>query len=316
MQRFLFPMTLALCGTAAFAQVPKVVTDITPIHALVTQVMGERGSPTLIMTAGGDAHNFQLRPSQAAALAEAELIVWVGEALSPWLARGLEGVGTTGTQLELLAAEGTLTRNFGDKAESHDHANDHGHEEHAAAEKDDHGHDHTGLDPHAWLDPENGRVWLGLIAEALALADPEGADLYRINAQAARDRIDAVEAEARAVLQPVQDLPFAVFHDAYGYFADHFGLKVVGSVRMGDAAQPGAAHLRELQAGLQASGAVCIFPEANHNAEMAAQLAEAAGVRLGANLDPSGANVTPGPGAYGAILVGMATGIAECLGRD
>ena len=298
----LLPLAFALTAHTALADAPKVVADIAPVHALVTQVMGDRGTPTLLLAAGGDAHNFQLRPSQAAALADAGLIVWIGEALSPWLERALDGVGASGPQLALLEAAGTTTRNFGAAA---GHEEDHDHES----------HDHTGLDPHAWLDPENGRFWLGLIAEALASADPEGADIYRANAAAARSTIDAAEAEARALLEPVKDKPVAVFHDAYGYFADHFGLTVTGAIRMGDAAQPGAGHLKELEASLKASGAVCVFPEANQNAAMATQLAEAAGVRLGEPLDPSGANTAPGAGAYAAILTQMAGTIAECLSR-
>jgi zinc transport system substrate-binding protein len=320
MRPFLLSAAFAVTSQAAFADAPRVVTDIAPVHALVTQVMGDRGTPVLLLSAGGDAHNFQLRPSQAQALVDAGLIVWVGEALSPWLERAVDGVGATGTQLELLEAAGTLTRNFGDTATDHDHGAEakdaHAGHDHAAAAKDDHeNHDHTGLDPHAWLDPENGRVWLGLIAEALASADPEGAGIYRANAVAARATIDTAEAEAHALLAPVKDKPFAVFHDAYGYFVDHFGLTVAGAIRMGDAAQPGAGHLQSLEDSLKTSGAVCVFPEANHDAAMATQLAEASGVRLGAVLDPAGATVAPGADAYAVILTQMAGTIAECLAR-
>ena len=330
MRAHILPLAFALCGQAAFADAPKVVTDIAPVFALVTTVMGERGTPELLLPAGGDPHNFQLRPSQARLLADAGLIVWVGDALSPWMERGLDGVGSKGARLELLEADGTLTREFGDTAEDHDHGHEHEHEhehehddkthDHAAEDHahDDHGHEghnHEGLDPHAWLDPENGRIWLGLIAEALAKADPEGADIYRANAEAGRAEIDATEATIRALLDPVKGQSFAVFHDAYGYFTDHFGLQVAGSIRMGDAAQPGAAHLREVQAELQASGAVCIFPEANHNTDMASQMAEAAGIRMGGALDPAGTALTPDAGLYSAVLTGLATTIADCLGK-
>jgi zinc transport system substrate-binding protein len=308
MRRFFFPLALAICVQPALADAPKVITDIAPIHALVTQVMGDRGTPEVLLPAGGDPHDFQLRPSQARALADAELIVWMGEALSPWLERGLDGVGSKAVQLELLEAKGTVTRSFGEAGEEAGGAHDHTHEAH-----NHEGHNHEGLDPHAWLDPENGRIWLGLIAEALAQADPEGAATYRANEIEGRSVIDAAEATARATLAPVQDKPFAVLHDAYGYYADHFGLTIVGALRMGDAAQPGAAHVRDLQAELQASGAACIFPEANHDSAMVEQMAQAAGVRMGAALDPSGANTNPGAGLYAAVLVGMATDIAACL---
>lgn len=316
-------LAFAICGQVAMAEAPKVVTDIAPVYALVTTVMGERGTPELLLPAGGDPHNFQLRPSQARLLADAGLIVWVGDALSPWMERGLEGVGSKGARLELLEAEGTLTREFSDTAEDHGHGHedgdkthDHAAEDHAHDDHGHEGHSHEGLDPHAWLDPENGRIWLGVIAEALAKADPEGADIYRANAAAGRAEIDATEAEIRALLDPVKDRPFAVFHDAYGYFADHFGLNVAGAIRMGDAAQPGAAHVRAVQTDLQASGAVCVFPEANHNTDMASQMAEAAGIRMGGALDPAGTALPQNAGLYSALLTGLATTIADCLAKN
>jgi zinc transport system substrate-binding protein len=319
MRHILLPFGLMVCGHAALADTPLVVTDIYPVHALVTTVMGDQGVPELLLPAGGDPHDFQLRPSQARALADAGLVVWVGAELTPWLARGLDGVGAKGARLALLEAGGTVTRAFGDTAEEHAEEGHSGHdpakkEEHADhdhAKKEEHAdHDHSGVDPHAWLDPENGRVWLGLIADALADLDPDGAAVYRANAVAGQMQIDVAEVQVRAILAPVKDRPFAVLHDAYGYFSDHFGLTVVGAVRMGDAAQPGAAHLRELQAQLQATGAVCIFPEAGHDKAAVAQLAEAAGVRMGPALAPEGA---AGGGDYAALLVSMATDIAGCL---
>ena len=299
MPRFFLPLIAVLCAQPALAEVPKVVTDIAPVHALVTMVMGERGAADLLLPAGGDPHDFQLRPSQARSLSDAGLVVWMGHALSPSLERSLDGVGTNAVRLELLEADATVTRAFG------------GEEEHGQD-----GHDHGDVDPHAWLSPENGRIWLGLIAEALAKADPEGADAYRANAQAGRVAIDAAEEAARALLAPVQDRPFAVLHDAYGYYADHFGLTVAGAVRMGDAAQPGAAHLRALKADLQASGAVCIFPEANHSAAAVEQMAQAAGVRLGGALDPAGVHMAPGATLYPEVILGLAQVLAECLSRE
>jgi zinc transport system substrate-binding protein len=299
MRSFLMPFALIAFGQAALADAPTVVTDIAPVHALTTTVLGGRGQADLLLPAGGDPHDFQLRPSQARALADAGLVIWVGAALTPWLARSLDGVGAQGARLDLLSAAQTMTRGFGDDGHAHD----------------DHGHDHDSLDPHAWLDPENGRIWLDLIAEALAQADPAGAAAYRANANAGRAQIDAAEAQARAILAPVKDRGFAVAHDAYGYYADHFGLKVVGAIRMGDAAQPGAAHLRKLQADLQAGGAVCLFPEVNHDPAAAQLMAAAAGLRLGGALDPAGAALAPGAGLYAALIVGMAKTLAACLSQ-
>jgi zinc transport system substrate-binding protein len=83
-------ITLAFASTPAFAEVPAVVTDIPPVHALVSQVMGDLGQPMLLLERGADEHDFQLRPSQAAAVADAELVVWIGPELTPWLDGAME----------------------------------------------------------------------------------------------------------------------------------------------------------------------------------------------------------------------------------
>jgi zinc transport system substrate-binding protein len=295
-----------LFGQAVWAETPKVVTDFGPVHSLVSMVMGDLGAPEVLLPMGGDAHNFQLRPSQAQDLAAADLVIWVGPEMTPWLGRALDGLGK-GEGLALLEAPETLTRSFIEKkpaeagADAHDHDDDHD------------GHMHDGVDPHAWLEPQNAQIWLGLIAEALAAADPEQAAVYRANAEAGQAKVAAVEAEARQVLDPVKGRGFATMHAAYGYFADHFGLKFAGSLRQGDASAPGAAHIAELQKSLQEDGVVCLFPEANHNPASAEQMAEATGVKLGGPLDPAGAMMPAGADLYGALVLGLANTLADCL---
>lgn len=285
-------------GHAALAAPPKVVTDFGPVQSLVAMVMGDLGEPGILLPQGGDAHDFQLRPSQAQALAAADLVVWVGPEMTPWMARALETFGN-GVSLPLLDAPETLTRAFAEEAGAHDHEN--------------HNEAHEGVDPHSWLEPENARIWLGLIAEALAQADPAQAETYRANAVTAQAAVTAIEADAAAVLAPVKDKPFAAAHDAYGYFAAHFGLRNLGSLRMGDAAPSGAQHLTKLQDALKTGGAVCVFPEVNHSDASARQMAEATGARLGAALDPEGSMLTPGPALYGDLMRGLARDLAECL---
>ncbi|MCA3450186.1 MAG: zinc ABC transporter substrate-binding protein [Rhodobacter sp.] len=310
-----------LVGTAA-AEVPRVITDIPPVQALVAQAMGDLGQPVLLLDKGADAHSFQLRPSQAAALAEADLVVWIGPEMTPWLDRALGGLAADVAQLRLLKAEGTDLRSYGDGAAPADdsHADGEGHD-HAAdpPAEDGHGHDHDhehdhaheGVDPHAWLDPGNARVWLGVIAAELARLDPANAATYQANAARADAEIAALDTRLDAALAPVRDTPFAVFHDAYGYFADHYGLTIAGTVAVGDAAPPGAAHLAALQARLEK--AQCIFPETQHDPKLVQTIAADTGLRVGGALDPEGAGVEPGPQGYGAILSGLADTLIACL---
>lgn len=313
---FLTASALACLVTPAAAQVPRVITDIPPVQALVAQAMGDLGQPVLLLDKGADAHSFQLRPSQATALAEADLVVWIGPEMTPWLDRAVEGLATDVAQLRLLQAEGTHLRSFGeDPAEDHDdHADEAGHDHDAEPTAEDgheHDHAHDGVDPHAWLDPGNAQLWLGLIAAELARLDPANAATYQANAAQAQTEVAALDARLDAALAPVRDKPFAVFHDAYGYFADHYGLTIAGTVALGDAAPPGAAHLAELRASL--GKALCIFPETQHDPKMVETLAADTGLRIGGALDPEGAGLEPGPQVYGTILSGMTDTLIACL---
>ncbi len=292
----------AVLAAPARAEAPRVVTDIPPVHALVAQVMGDLGTPTLLLTKGASEHDFQLRPSQAQALSDAGLVVWIGPELTPWLDRALAGLGDA-PSLPLLDAPETGRRTFSaDGAHMHDD-----HDDHAEA---------SDADPHAWLDPANAKIWLDLIAAKLAQLDPENAATYTANAAQAQTRIDALDARIASQLAPVKDRPVVVYHDAYGYFAAHYGLQIIGSVALGDATAPGAAKLSALQGTLASGQATCLFPEAQHDPALALQLAEGTPLRLGAALDPVGSTLPPGPNAYDALITGLATAITDCLAQN
>jgi zinc transport system substrate-binding protein len=336
--RYIISLGMAsLLASAAQAEVPRVVTDIPPVHSLVAQVMGDLGTPELLLSRGADEHDFQLRPSQAAALNEAGVVFWIGPELTPWLERGLEGVPDTVAQVALLDAAGVVTQEYAEEAghehaeeghdhaeEGHDHAaegeahaeegHDHAKDEHAAGEEGhDHGHDHSGVDPHAWLSPENATVWVGVIAAELSRLDPDNAATYAANAEAAVQAITAADEAARAALEPVAGQPIVLFHDAFGYYAAHYGLNVAGTIAEGDAAAPGAARIAELQEVVKSGGAVCMFPEVQHDPALVEQIAEGSSARIGGELDPVGSSFDPGPDMYAALITGIATTIATCL---
>ena len=163
------------------------------------------------------------------------------------------------------------------------------------------------------MNTANVQVWLDLIAAELGAHDPANAETYRANASAARDEVAALQDEVAAILAPVGDAPLIVFHDAYGYLAQQFGLNIAGTIALGDAAAPGAQRLAQLRAQLQEAGAACIFPEVNHSWRYVDVVVEGTGVRVGAELDPAGAMLEPGRDLYVTLMRNMANAIAECV---
>ena len=377
MYRFTLPAAiLASAASPLWADVPAVATDIAPVHALVSQVMEGVGTPDLIVPPRSSPHGYAMRPSEARALSGADLVVWVGPLLTPWLADPLESLASSASHLALLEQPGTRVLAFreGSTFEAHDHGDEgrgaeehpekrddhdahghdahgdeaheeHDHEEHDDEEHgheghdhdahghagqddaghdapapdeghDDHGHDeahaHSGVDPHVWLDPQNGQLWLGQIAEALAELDPDNAAQYRENAAAAQAELAALEEDIAETLAPVKSRPFIVFHDAYHYFEARFDIEARGAISENDARAPGAARVSELRDLVAESGAKCVFAEPQFNPGLIAAVTEGQGTGTG-TLDPLGADLEPGAALYADLLRGMAENMAACL---
>ncbi|AUH33857.1 zinc ABC transporter substrate-binding protein [Paracoccus tegillarcae] len=293
------PALAALTALPALAETPSVIADIPATGALVQQVLGDLGTVQVLLPTGGNAHHHQLRPSDAAALQDAGLLVWIGPELTPWLERSAAALAS-GTSLLLLAQSDTHRRDF--NADAHGHEGDH-----------DHDHDHSGVDPHAWLDPENGKLWLTVIAEALSTADPGNAATYAQNAADGAGQLDQVIQQVSAQLAPVADAHFLVFHDAYGYFTDRFGLEPAVAVALGDASSPSAARLSAIRDEIKAESVRCAFPEIGHDPGLIDSLIDGTDIRVGDTLDPSGAGQEMGAQLYPALLQQMGDTIADCL---
>lgn len=286
--RYIITSILTTLPLTAFAEVPSVVTDIPPVHALVAQVMGTLGTPVLLLEKGADEHDFQLRPSQMQSLSDADAVIWVGPALTPWLDRALRE--TTATSLPLLDAQGTQLQPFSNDS------------------------DEAGTtDPHAWMNPANALLWTDLIAAELAQLDPENAATYRANATAAKTKIAAMDGAIAAELAPIKSRPFVTFHAAYGYFTAHYGLTQAASLALGDATTPGAARLAALQADLQSGRYICAFPEIQHDPALLTQVMQGSPAKLGQPLDPVGSSLPPGPDAYTTLMQTIATSLRSCL---
>lgn len=314
---------------AARAEIPHVATDIAPIYSLVAQVMDGVGTPDLIVRPGASPHGYALRPSEARALQRADLVVWMGPALTPWLVKPMGTVADAGQQIVLLDLSQTHLLPWREWDEESDHDADHeeGHEghddEHHGDEDNDadhadqgHDHDHAGgVDPHAWLDPENAKLWLTAIAQALAAKDPANADQYLTNAQAGVVALDKMQARITQQLRPYHDQPFVTFHDAFQYFEDRFDLHNVGVVSLSDAAAPSPADMARLQATIGAQGVSCAFSEPQFDPGLLIVAGENADVTI-SQLDPLGSRLEIGPMLYGDSLQAMADAISQCLGAE
>ena len=313
--------SLALLGSNAYADPPAVVTSIKPVHSLVAGVMQGIGTPSLIVEGGGSPHTYSLRPSNARALQDADVIFWVGPSLETFLDRPIDSLGDTARVVSLMDAHGLQHVSFreGGPFEAHGH-DDHGdddHDEHGHDNdhKDEHaGHDHGGDARHAhvWLDPENAKAMAHEIAEALGEADPENAARYEANAEALMRRIDVLSAELRETLEPVHERPFIVFHDAYQHFERRFDLNAVGSITVSPEVIPGAERVADIRHKIEEIGATCVFSEPQFKPRLVAVVTEGTAARSGV-LDPLGTGIPDGPDLWFTLMRNMAASMNACL---
>lgn len=319
MSRMLLPFSLSatLMGGAAFAQVPQVAVDIAPVHSLVARVMDGVGTPELIMQQGASAHEYSLRPSEAQALQDADLVFWVGAGLSPWLEGAIETLAADAQATELMDAPGTILLETRNNAlfEKHMHTEEDDHDDY---DEDDHAeeghddHDHGNHDPHAWLSPNNAMTWLNVIAGQLSAADPDNAGAYFANAAAGRAEIEAMMTDVNATLDPLRDRQFIVFHDAYQYFENDFDFKAAGAISLSDASDPSPARLAEIQARVAGEGIVCILAEPQFNPGLVETVLDGTQAQTGI-LDPLGSGLEPGPALYPQLILNMSTALAGCM---
>ena len=320
----------ALLALPAAAEAPRVAADIAPVHSLAARVMEGVGEPALILPPGASPHDHAMRPSEAGALQDADVVIWMGEALTPWLGGAIDRLAGDAAVLPLLEVEGTgrlplregavfgQVRDDGAHGEGED-AGHEGHEGEAHAdgaqkdgvqEESGHGHGHGDADAHAWLDPDNATLWLDAIAAALGEIDPEHAARYAANARDGRAEIEAEAAEAEALLAPLRGRPFVVAHDAYGHFEARFGVPALGAIEAGDAAPPSPRRLDAIRKAAAAHDALCVLAEPGADPALARAAIEDARI---VEADPLGARIEPGAALYPRLLRELAAALAECL---
>ena len=304
---------LLLSGTAS-ANVPKVVTDIPITHSLVTRVMAGIGMPDLIVDRGASPHEYSLRPSNAASLEVADLVFWISNGLTPWLDDALNTLARNAKVIELMDAKGATVLSFREGAtfetHSHQHKQDEdGHDEHKHDEDE---HATGNVDPHGWLDPYNGRIWLDVIATALSKIDPTNSDIYFANATQAKADIDTVISELEATLAEFRGTNFIVYHDAYQYFEKRFDVLAAGSISLGDVSDPSPARIAEVRKKVEELGIICVFSEPQFNPELVRTVTDGVSVKTRV-IDSLGTQFTLGPDFYLNVLRGIAQSMASCL---
>ena len=329
--------TISLLTFISYAKAEtKVVASIKPIHSLISYVMDGVGTPGLLVDGSSSPHTFQLKPSHATMLQEADIVFWIGEDLESFLETPLESIAKDAKQVTLMESEDIEMLKFREKnvfddhddhGDEHDDHDEHGdehdeheeHEEHGDEhdehedEHDDHahhdGHNHGEFDIHFWLDPEIAKTIVQIAAKEISEIDPANASKYEANAAKALNELDQLINDTRGKIN--KDATYVVFHDAFQYFEQRFGIEVIGALTVNPEILPGAKQLAEIREVIEHEAVNCLFSEPQFNPTIAETIASDTGVKA-AVLDPLGAELEPGKDLYFDLISDMASSFESC----
>jgi len=319
---------------------PKVVVSIKPIHSLVSSIMEGVATPTLLVKKGSP-HAYTLRPSEARALAKADLVIWIGHEMESFLEKPLQTVAAKSQKLELaeVLESSLLTTRSGTEWDEHEHHDEHkghddhdddehhdehkGHDDHDDEHHDEHkghddhddeheGHHHGVLDLHLWLDPKMAQQIVAESTKKLIEIDPEHATQYQSNADKLTLRLETLDADLKEKLEPVKTVPYLAFHSAYQYFETAYGLNAVGSVTIDPDRKPGAKGISEIRERVKRTKARAVFSEPQFESSLVKTIIEGTGATTGV-LDPLGSDIEQGPEAYFILLNSLADNLVTSL---
>lgn len=284
---------------SAHAEV-RVLTSIKPLQLIAAAVQDGVAIPEVLLPPGASAHNYALRPSDVRKVQAVDLVYWIGPDMEGFLPRVLKGRTLPSVAVQDLP--GLKLRHFAQDSHSH------------AEEADEHDHDHRpgSLDAHLWLSPVNARVIATKMAADLSAADPANAARYESNLKAFDERLDALDLRLKKRLAAIADKPYFVFHEAFDYFEDAYGLKHAGVFSVAAEVQPGAQHVAAMRTRLQEVGKTCVFSEPPLRPRLAETLVAGLPVKL-AELDALGGYTPATAQGYEQVLEKLANDLAGCL---
>ncbi|OOZ35720.1 zinc ABC transporter substrate-binding protein [Solemya velesiana gill symbiont] len=299
-------IALLLQPCSVLAKAPRVLVSIKPVHSLVAGVMEGVDTPELLISGGESPHAFSLRPSDARKINQAKLIFWIGEELETPLEHILENQKSDSRIIELIATEGVnlIPMREGGVWESHLHHDEHEKEEH-----------HHNANPHIWLSPKNAALIVRIAQQELGRLDPGNKAIYLQNAGAIQARLKVLDSEIREKTLAIRSTPFIVFHDAYPYYEQQYGLNAVGSVTVSPEHMPGAKRVHKLRAKIKSLGASCVFSEPQFQPKLAHTITRGTGTENGI-LDPLGAELPADTDTYFRLMRNLTDALVDCLRQN
>ena len=244
-----------------------VVASFSILGDFVRSVGGDRVAVTTLVGPTGDVHVYTPSPRDAKQIAAARLVVVNGLGLEGWLPRLVQSSG--GKATIVTVTKGIKTREADKDGEAHGH---------------NHGDEHT--DPHAWQSVPNAKVYVANIRDALIAADPAGEAAYRANAEAYLAKLDALDREVREQVAKIPAGARKVIstHDAFGYFADAYGISFIAPQGVSTESEVSARDVARIIKQIRAAKIPAVFLENISDPRLIQRIAAETGAKIGGTL--------------------------------
>ena len=286
----LFAPALLLARPARAQQRLSVTASFSILADMTRQIGGERIVLRAIAGPDQDAHGFQPKPSDAAALTNAAVVIRNGLGFEGWLDRMIRSSGFKGTLV--TTTDGITPRMM--EAHHHHHGHDHG----GAGRRHNHSVGPRRVpDPHAWQDLGLASHYIRNITSGLVTVDPGNEALYRRNAEAYAARLAALDQWVRAEIAkvPAARRKIVTSHDAFGYFGEAYGVRFLAPQGVSTEAEPSAAEVGRLIRQIKAENITALFMENMSNPATLQRIAQEAGVRVRGRLYADALSAESGP---------------------
>lgn len=275
-----------------------VATTIQPLASITREILGDRGSVSSLLPPGASPHTFEPLPGDLARLEGTVLLVRIGLGLDEWSERLLAAAGTPPATVTFLDLPDAHPRPWVGDAHAHDHTSGAGGD----------------LDPHIWLDPTRVRdALVPALADALAAADPGGAEAYRERARAFAAKLGALDEEIREHLRDAKTRAFIAYHDTWRYFAERYELEQIASIESYAGDEPTPAELGRLVVLARDHGVTAVMMEPQLGERIARNIAAEIGATL-ETADPLGDPSDPERSDYTSTMQFNARAFARALG--
>ncbi|MDG2942637.1 zinc ABC transporter substrate-binding protein ZnuA [Exercitatus varius] len=314
----------AVLAFSAGAQA-NIVTSVKPLGFIASSIAEGVTDVEVIVPPGASPHDYNLKPSDVQKINSADLLLWVGKDVDGFLAKTVHRIDGNKV-IEIAEMDGVAElliesehhHHEGEEHDAHEHGHSHKHGPHDVHD-DKHEQEHqdeNGLNVnwHVWYSPKISAMVATQVAEKLTTQYPNKKAQIEKNLQNFDRTLQLQNEKIRTQLAPVKERGFYVFHDAYGYFNQAYGLKQKGAFTINPLVAPGAKTLAEIKAEIAEHHVSCLFAEPQFTPKVIESLSKGAAVKIG-RLDPMGDSVKLGKDSYVNFLQSTADSYFHCLSK-